>query len=542
MNKLFEIAYQSYKTELIQNQSQLITILLGSLLVIATAYIVFLIYSSIHKRDRAERILRASEERYRTLFERVPVGLYRTKPDGQIIDVNPALAEMLGYPDRTSLLVMNARDLFTDPQDRQEEMNLLDQKHQPFSTELQLRRFDGSSIWVRDTVRPVYTPDGQVIFYDGSLEDITERRRADEAHLLLASIVKSSDDAIIAETMDGAIVSWNSGAEKIFGYQAQEVIGHSLAILQPDDRKEESGRILVRIKNGERVDHYETVRIRKDGKQIDVSLSISPIIDATGEVIGVSMIARDVSEHKRLEQSILRMERLSAMGKVTASLAHEVKNPLQAIQSNLDLLLDFPMEESERQECLELCRREAESLIEITQRILVFSRPDQSTYRELSIAQIWADTLALVGHTLQNARVAVNTDIPAELPEVRGAPHQLRQVFLNLVLNSVEAIESEGTISLVARQNGDQLVINVANDGPPIPAEHLERIFEPFFTSKPGGAGLGLFISHNILQGHGGTLQVENLEAGNGVVFTLTLPVALMPANQVSSPERESSL
>ena len=542
MNKLFEIAYQSYKTELIQNQSQLTTILLGSLLVIATAYIVFLIYSSIHKRDRAERILRASEERYRTLFERVPVGLYRTKPDGQIIDVNPALAEMLGYPDRTSLLVMNARDLFTDPQDRQEEMNLLDQKHQPFSTELQLRRFDGSSIWVRDTVRPVYTPDGQVIFYDGSLEDITERRRADEAHLLLASIVKSSDDAIIAETMDGAIVSWNSGAEKIFGYQAEEVIGHSLTILQPDDRKEESGRILVRIKNGERVDHYETVRIRKDGKQIDVSLSISPIIDATGEVIGVSMIARDVSEHKRLEQSILRMERLSAMGKVTASLAHEVKNPLQAIQSNLDLLLDFSLEESERQECLELCRREAESLIEITQRILVFSRPDQSTYRELSIAQIWADTLALVGHTLQNARVAVNTDIPAELPEVRGAPHQLRQVFLNLVLNSVEAIESEGTISLVARQNGDQLVINVANDGPPIPAEHLERIFEPFFTSKPGGAGLGLFISHNILQGHGGTLQVENLEAGNGVVFTLTLPVALMPANQVSSPERESSL
>jgi two-component system NtrC family sensor kinase len=542
MNKLFGIAHQSYKTELIQNQSQLITILLGSLLVIATAYIVFLIYSSIHKRDRAERILRASEERYRTLFERVPVGLYRTKPDGQIIDVNPALAEMLGYPDRTSLLVMNARDLFTNPQDRQEEMNLLDQKHQPFSTELQLRRFDGSSIWVRDTVRPVYTPDGQVIFYDGSLEDITERRRADEAHLLLASIVKSSDDAIIAETMDGAIVSWNSGAEKIFGYQAQEVIGHSLTILQPDDRKEESGRILVRIKNGERVDHYETVRIRKDGKQIDVSLSISPIIDATGEVIGVSMIARDVSEHKRLEQSILRMERLSAMGKVTASLAHEVKNPLQAIQSNLDLLLDFPMEESERQECLELCRREAESLIEITQRMLVFSRPDQSTYRELSIAQIWADTLALVGHTLQNARVAVNTDIPAELPEVRGAPHQLRQVFLNLVLNSVEAIESEGTISLVARQNGDQLVINVANDGPPIPAEHLERIFEPFFTSKPGGAGLGLFISHNILQGHGGTLQVENLEAGNGVVFTLTLPVALMPANQVSSPERESSL
>jgi len=541
MNKLFEIAHQSYKTELIQNQSQLITILLGSLLVIATAYIVFLIYSSIHKRDRAERILRASEERYRTLFERVPVGLYRTKPDGQIIDVNPALAEMLGYPDRTSLLVMNARDLFTNPQDRQEEMNLLDQKHQPFSTELQLRRFDGSSIWVRDTVRPVYTPDGQVIFYDGSLEDITERRRADEAHLLLASIVKSSDDAIIAETMDGAIVSWNSGAEKIFGYQAQEVIGHSLAILQPDDRKEESGRILVRIKNGERVDHYETVRIRKDGKQIDVSLSISPIIDATGEVIGVSMIARDVSEHKRLEQSILRMERLSAMGKVTASLAHEVKNPLQAIQSNLDLLLDFPMEESERQECLELCRREAESLIEITQRMLVFSRPDQSTYRELSIAQIWADTLALVGHTLQNARVAVNTDIPAELPEVRGAPHQLRQVFLNLVLNSVEAIESEGTISLVARQNGDQLVINVANDGPPIPAEHLERIFEPFFTSKPGGAGLGLFISHNILQGHGGTLQVENLEAGNGVVFTLTLPVALMPANQALVPERESS-
>lgn len=541
MIKLYETINQAHQVKLLQNQSQLLSILLGSLLVIAAAYIVFLIYSSIRKHDLAEGALRASEERYRTLFERVPVGVYRTKPDGQIIDANPALVEMLGYPDRASLLSVNARDIFIRPQDRQEEMDLLDQKRQPVSIELQLRRFDGTSIWVRDTVRSVYAEDGQVMFYDGSLEDITEHLRANETHNLLASIVKSSDDAIIAETLEGIIVSWNSGAEKIFGYQAEEVIGHSLSILQPDDRRGELESILERIKHGDHLYHFETVRIRKDGKRIDVSLTISPLIDATGKISGVSKIARDISEHKRLEQSTLRMERLSAMGKVTASLAHEVKNPLQSIQSNLDLLIDFPMEEAERQDCLRLCRREVEGLSEIIQRMLVFSRPDQSTYREISIAQIWGDTLALVEHTLQNAKVDVITRIPDGLPLVRGAPHQLRQVFLNLVLNSLEAMESEGTISMSASQEGEQLVISMLNDGPIIPTENLKHIFEPFFTTKSGGSGLGLFICHNILQGHNGTLQVENLEGGSGVAFTISLPVAVIPDNLGSSRQGESN-
>jgi len=538
MNGLSEIAYVRQQTGLLQIQTQLITILLGSLLVLATAYIGYLIYTSMRKRDHAEVEILASEERYRTLFERVPVGLYRTKPDGKIIDANPALVEMLGYPDSAALLAMNAGDIFINPQDRQAEMDLLDQKRQPVSTELQLRRFDGSNIWVRDTFRPVYGQDNRVIYYDGSLEDITEHRRADEAQLLLASIVKSSNDAIIAEKLDGTIASWNSGAENIFGYRAEEVIGHSLSILLPDEHRDELDKILARIKRGERVEHYETERIRRDGKRIDVSLTISPVIDAAGKVIGVSKIARDISEHKRLEHNILRMERLSAMGKVTASLAHEVKNPLQSIQSNLDLLLDFPLEESERQECLKLCRREVDSLVEITQRMLVFSRPDQSTYRELSIGQLWEDTLALVEHTLSNSRVDVITRIPDELPLVRGAPHQLRQVFLNLLLNSLEAIQGEGTINLEAHQNDNQLVISLLNDGPPIPSEHIKHIFDPFFTTKPGGSGLGLFICHNILQSHSGTIQVENLEEGSGVMFTIMLPVALTTGNLGPSQER----
>ena len=524
----------------LQIQADLLTILLAICLLIIVVTITFLIYNFSRKREHAENALRGSEERYRTLFESVPVGLYRTQPDGQIIDANPALVEMLGYPDQASLLAINARNIFIHPVDRQKEMELLDQERQPVSTELQLRRFDGTGIWVRDTVRPVYGREGQVVFYDGSLVDITEHRRADEAHLLLASIVKSSDDAIIAETLDGKIVSWNSGAEKIFGYQAEEVTGHSLRILQPEDRKDELERILDRIKKGERVDHYETVRIRKDGKCIDVSLSVSPIIDAAGKIAGVSKIARDISEHKRLEQSMLRTERFSAMGKVTASLAHEVKNPLQAIQSNLDLLIDFPMEDTERQECLRLCRQEVEGLSEIIQRMLVFSRPDQSTYREISLAQIWLDTLALVEHTLLNVRVEVITCLPEGLPLVHGAYHQLRQVFLNLILNSLEAMENGGTISMSARQEGQLLVACLTNDGPPIPTEYLKHIFEPFFTTKSGGTGLGLFICHNILQGHNGSLQVENLENGSGVAFTISLPVARSLDNR-GSPQDEVS-
>ena len=508
-------------------RGQMVTIGFSAFGATIGAYIAFRTYFDVSEyRQRTLEALRESEDRYRGLFDRVPVGLYRTTPDGQILDANPALVEMLGYPDLETLLAVNARDVFINPEDRQREMALLDQAGVVINIEIQLRRYDGATIWVEDTVRSILGTEGRVLYYDGSLEDITERKGADEVRAWMASIVESSDDAIIGMTLDGTIITWNSAAERIYGYTMNEIKGHSVFILTPSGYNDELPQILDRIKNGGRVEHYETVRKRKSGEQIHVSLTISPILNVAGDIIGISKIARDITERKRMEQYVLRTERLAAMGNITAALAHEVKNPLQSILNNLELALNFSLESDETEECLQVCLREVERLIEITQRMLGFVRPEREAYHPISIPVVWQRTYALLNKTLQLAAIQVTTDIPENLPRVMGIPDQISQVFLNLVLNVRQALPSGGNLHIEARVEREMLVLTLTNNGPPIPDEHIEHIFDPFFTTKPDSTGLGLYISHTIIQQHGGTLSVQNLEGGKGVSFTITLPIA----------------
>lgn len=356
------------------------------------------------ERKRAEEAVRESEERYRSLFDHVPVGLYRTKPDGQILDANLALVEMFGHPDRESLLMVNAVDFYVDPKDRRRERALLDQEGLVLDFETRLRRRDGTTIWARDNVQAIRGADGRVLYHEGILEDITER--------------------------------------------------------------------------------------------------------------------------KRMEQYVIRTERLAAMGHMAAALAHEIKNPLHAVHSHLELVLDFPLQRDERDEYLRFCCQEIERLTEITERVLGSARSTGDVPCPASIADLMQRVLALVNEPLQHARAQVTTDFPADLPPVLVVPDRIVQVLLNLVINAIEAVCDGGHIHVTARVDEETMDLTLTNDGPPIPVEHIERIFEPFFTSKPNGAGLGLFISHNIVQQHGGTISVANLEDDQGVAFTMTLPIA----------------
>jgi two-component system NtrC family sensor kinase len=214
------------------------------------------------------------------------------------------------------------------------------------------------------------------------------------------------------------------------------------------------------------------------------------------------------------------------MGRVASSLAHEIKNPLQAIQNNLSLVMDFPLDPEERNGCLRICRDEVERLTEITQRMLSFARTERQTVHPISIPQVWKETAALLRPSLGKSAVRMATTFPADLPMAMGVADQISQVLLNLALNSIEAMPGGGNIHIVASAQDDQVLVTLTNDGPPIPEEHLEHLFEPFFTTKPEGTGLGLFICHNIVQQHGGSLSVENLRDKAGVMYTLTLPAA----------------
>ena len=470
--------------------------------------------------------LRESEARYRTLFERIPIGLYRTTPEGLILDANPALIEMLGYPDRETLLAINAAEIFVQPEDRRRMNELLDKVGVANNFELRLKRFDGSIVWMEDTVRAIRDSSGKVMYYDGGLEDVTARRQAEETRSLLASIVESSEDAIVGENLHGSIVSWNSGAERIFGYSSKEVKGHLISMLVPPDRAEDMENTLSRIKDREDLVRLDTTGLRKDGKAIDLSLTVSPIKDVAGNAIGASIIARDITDQKIIERYMLRTERLAAMGRMSTMLAHEVKNPLQAIRSNLELLLEFQLDADERENCLRSCRHEVDRLIGITQGMLTFVRVEKRTVQPFSLLKVWEQALALLSRPLEKASIRVESDFPNDLPAVFGIADQIAQVLVNLVLNAIDVMPEGGTLKAIGRVEGYSLALSLINNGPAIPAGNLEHIFDPFFTTKMEGTGLGLFICHNIIQEHGGTLAVENLNEG-GVAFKITLPAII---------------
>lgn len=397
----FEMARYRISSGVALLQSPITTVVFGGLVATLLAFVAIGLFL---RGNRYLEALRKSEENHRALFERMPIGLYRTAPDGKILEINPFLVEMLKYPDREALMAVNANDVYVNPEDRQRQQALLDKEAVVENFVMELRRYDGTTIWVEDTVRAVRDADGNMLYSEGSLEDVTET--------------------------------------------------------------------------------------------------------------------------KRMEQYLLRTERLAAMGNIMATLAHEVKNPLQAIQSNLELLLDYPLEPDESNNCLQVCRQEVERLIEITQRMLSFSRAERHTVHPVSIPAIWQQTMVLLNQPLEKAAIQVSTDFPGDLPQVLGVADQLAQVLLNLVLNAVDVMPKGGSLHVRAAPQEDTLVLTLTNYGPPIPEEQIEHIFEPFFTTKPDGFGLGLFISHDIIQQHSGTLSVENLESGGGVSFTITLPIA----------------
>ena len=253
-----------------------------------------------------ERALLESEQLYRTTFELAGVGIAHVSPEGRWLRVNRKLCEIVGYSEE-ELLQLTFQDI-THPDDLAADLaetsKVQSGESQMFSLEKRYIRKDGSHVWINLTVSGRRDAAGKLIHFISLIEDITERRKSDEAHARLAAIVASSDDAIVSKNLSGIITSWNAGATRIFGFTPEEVIGRSIMLLIPPDLREQETDILKRLRRGERIDHFETVRVTKSGKRLDVSLTISPIRDSKGRVIGASKVARDITEPKRFQDAL----------------------------------------------------------------------------------------------------------------------------------------------------------------------------------------------------------------------------------------------
>lgn len=337
------------------------------------------------------------------------------------------------------------------------------------------------------------------------------------------NIVQSMEEGILLEDATGHITFVNPKSAKLLGYPREELIGQHWSIaVAPEHLPQVESESAKRIQGV--TSRYETVLLTKDEHRVPVIVSARPLFDQE-RFTGVLSVFTDITEHKQMEQYMLRTERLAAMGHVSAELAHEIKNPLQALSSHLELVLDFGLNPDEREEYLHFCRQEVEHLVEIAGRVLSFAQPAGDVLSSTSVTSLVKRTFALVSHPLQLAHVRVTTDIPTDLPPILVVPERIVQVLFNVMINASEAMPDGGDIHIAACADGKTVTLTLTSNAPQIPPEHIERIFDPFFSTKSDGTGLSLFISHSIIEQHGGTISVRNQTDEQGVVFTITLPV-----------------
>jgi PAS domain S-box-containing protein len=361
------------------------------------------------------------------------------------------------------------------------------------------------------------------------------RLRADaelEAAQRLAAIVESSDDAIISKDINGMVWSWNPSAERIFGYSADEMIGQPITTIIPAELRDDEARILGTIMRGERVDHFETVRVRKDGERIEVSLTVSPLKDSKGRIVGASKIAREITEQKKAEIALRTTERLASVGRLAATVAHEINNPLEAV-TNLVYLAKNAAAREEAQEYLTSAEEELARISHMTKQTLGFYRETRGAVTVRPDALV-TSLLPMFAPRARNKGVELLREVQDDL-ELYAVPGEIRQVVANLVSNSLDAVDAGGRIRIrvsAGRQwnHGDcrGIRITVSDTGSGISKSARAKIFEPFYTTKSDiGTGLGLWVCKSIVKNHGGSIRVrsDTTPGRSWTVFSVFLPL-----------------
>jgi len=403
---------------------------------------------------------------------------------------------------------------------------------------------EGREIPIDDSAAPIRDASGQLQGIVLVFRDITARRQAEEASLRLAAIVESSDDAILSKSLDGVVTSWNVGAERLFGYRAEEMIGQPILRLLPEDRHEEEYAILERLRRGERVDPFETVRRAKDGRLLDMSITVSPLRDAHGRIIGASKIARDITERKRAEEALRRAKEAAEAADRTKSeflstMSHELRTPLHVILGYTDMLLDGAVGDlpSQQMEIVRRIERNSRVLFDLINMVLDLNRLETGglpvDVRSVQAAILFAEVQAELQGLCDQSGLACLWRVAPGLPPFHTDPGKLKVVLKNLVSNAVKFTE-EGSITVAAEERQGGIEFSVTDTGIGIPAEAQAYIFEPFrqvdgaTARASGGSGLGLHIVQRLLEILGGRIRVESV-VGHGSTFRVWLPMGYTP-------------
>jgi two-component system, cell cycle sensor histidine kinase and response regulator CckA len=379
------------------------------------------------------------------------------------------------------------------------------------------------------------------------IRDITERYEAEQTRALLAAIVQSSNDAIVSKRLDGTITSWNRAAEQLFGYSAAEAVGQNIAILIPPDRLSEERTFLERITAGERVDHYETVRRRMDGSLVAVSVSIAPVLDASGKVVGASKTARDLTARqsaaealRRTEEQLRQAQKMEAVGRLAGGIAHDFNNVLSVILSYSETLLEDLEPNDPTMGDIDQIRKAAWRAAELTRQLLVFSRQQVVEAKVVDLNEVLAAMNKMLRRIL-GEDIELGFVPATPLGRIFADPSNVEQVIMNLVVNARDAMPTGGRLTIetgnveldddyacqhLGTKPGPHVMLAVTDTGIGMDRATQSRIFEPFFTTKEAGKGTGLGLStvFGIAQRCGGSVWVYS-EPGKGTTFKVYFPL-----------------
>jgi PAS domain S-box-containing protein len=506
---------------------------------------------------------RGDDQRLRTLIGCIGDAVIATDSAGNIALLNPVAAslcgvtepEAVGRPLRDIFRIANERTRI--PVDSPVEQVLATGQTQELANHTVLLTPNGRETPIDDIAAPIIEGgrlSGVVLVF----RDVTEKRRAAEANERLAAIVESSDDIIASKDLDGVITSWNRGAERILGYTADEVIGQHISIIMPPEHIEDMPRILERIRRGEKVDHYQTRRRRKDGTIIDVSLTVSPIRDASGRIIGASKIGRDITADKRAREERERLLEAAQKARADAeaanrlkdeflaTLSHELRTPLNAILGWARILSSGPVDPEDLREGLAAIDRNARVQVQIIEDLLDVSRIISGTLRldvqRVNMVEVIDAAIAAVTPAAEAKGVRLKKVLDPLAGPVSGDPARLQQVVWNLLSNAVKFTPKGGRVRVLLERVNSHVEVSVIDTGAGIYPDFLPHVFERFrqadssTTRRHGGLGLGLAIVKQLTELHGGTVRAKSPGEGQGATFTVTLPIAVVHPDL---PERE---
>ncbi len=487
-----------------------------------------------------EHRLELSELRYRRVFEAAKDGILILNADtGGIEDANPFMTELLGYT-RDQFLGRRLWEigLFKDIEQSKAAFRELQEKGYIRYEDMPLQDTNGVHRQV-ECVSNVYDVRDQKAI-QCNIRDITERKRAERQLAHLSAIVNASQDAIIGTNLEFIVTSWNASAERLYGYTAEEAIGQSIRILQLVDRPDELPSLMAKVTHGESIDSFPTIRRCKDGTLIDVSLTLSPIKDRSGQTIGVSTIARNITEAVRLERQLQEQtkqlaEEARLKDEFLAMLAHELRNPMAPICNGIEVLQILPPSGEEAKQILDMMEEQAHNMVRLIDDLLDVSRV---TRGKMELRRQRVALTTIITNAIQTAQPLIHAKgheltvrQTTERLYVYGDPTRLTQIVANLLNNAAKYTPQGGKIALSTERIGDEGAIRVKDNGLGIGSDIMPSIFDMFVQAdnslnrSQGGLGIGLTLVKSLVEMHGGTVEATSDGWGKGSEFTVRLPI-----------------